>query len=177
MRFIDNLGVLVIFVSGGMAYLAGQFNMPFLIPSAIALFGAFAVLLGLDTFIQGKFQLFDRYYSRRENYSGISARLLGIIFFLFGAGLILYSASEWLTPGSAEKALEGMVESNRGWGILLIVFGIFLLLFGLVRLISGSAHSPEQRNMWVDLGFRMRGLLSLVIGGLLLIAGGWLFIQ
>jgi len=176
MRFVDKAGILVIFISGGMAYLAGQFHMPFLIPPAIAIFGCYALLLGVDTFIQGKFQLFDRYYNLREHYSGLSARLLSVIFFLFGAMLVVYAAVEWLAQGMAEKYLTVLVESNRGWGILLITFGLFTLLFGLVRLISGSAHSPDERNRWTDFGFRTLGLIGSLAGFLLIVAGCFLLI-
>jgi len=174
MRIVDKLAVPVIFIAGGMAYLAEKFELPFLIPLAIAVFGAFALLFGADTFIQGRIQLFDRYYSRREYYSGLSARLLGVIIFLFGTGILLYSASEWFQPGKANQFLTSLVESNRGWGILLIVFGFFTPLFGIIRLISGSAHSPEQRSLWVDLGFRVQGLIGTVFGALLLAVGIWL---
>jgi hypothetical protein len=121
--------------------------------------------------------MFDRLYSRRETYSGLSARLLGVIIFLFGAGLMLYSAWDWFAPGKAGEFLAGLVETNRGRGILFITFGFFTLLFGLIRLVSGSAHSPELRSTWVDFGFRIQGLIGSVIGILLLIAGGWLFIK
>lgn len=151
--------------------------MPFLVPLAIAIFGAFALTLGADTFVQGRIQLFDRLYSRRENYSGLSARLLGVVIFLFGAGLLLFALWDWLTPGDAGEVLGEFVMSQRGLGVFLMVFGFFTLLFGLIRLISGSAHSPEERNAWVDLGFRLRGLITIIVGILLFIAGGWLFIQ
>lgn len=142
MRIAEKLAVPVIVIAGGMAYLSKQFDMPFLIPIAIAVFGAFALPLGLDIIAQGRIQLFDRLYSRREHYTGLSARLLGIAVFLFGAGLILYSIWEWFAPGKAGELLAGLVETNRGWGILLITFGSFTLLFGLMRLISGSVSPP-----------------------------------
>lgn len=177
MRLVDKAAIPVFLLAGGMVYLSEQFDMPFLIPIAIALLGIFALLLGADTFIQGRIQLFDRLYSRREQYSGLSARLLGIIIFLFGAGLIFYSVWEWIEPGMAGKFLAGLVVTNTGRGILFMIFGFFTLAFGLVRLISGSAHSPEQRSTWVDLGFRIQGLIGSVIGILLLLAGGWLYIK
>ena len=177
MRLVDKLAVPAIVIAGGMVYFAEQFDMPSLIPIAVALFGAFALLLGADTFIQGRIQLFDRLYSRRESYSGLSARLLGVVVFLFGAILIFYAGWEWLMPGKAGEFLAGLVKTERGLGIFLIVFGSFTFLFGLIRLISGSAHSPAERSAWVDFGFRFQGLIGFVVGILLLIAGGWLFIK
>lgn len=177
MRLVDKAVIPVFLLAGGMVYLSEQFDMPFLISIAIALLGIFALLLGADTFIQGRIQLFDRLYSRREQYSGLSARLLGVIIFLFGAGLLLYSGWDWVQPGKAGEFLAGLIESNRGWGVLLIVFGFFTLLFGVIRLISGSAHTPEQRSAWVDFGFRIQGLIGSVIGILLLLAGGWLYFK
>jgi hypothetical protein len=91
--------------------------------------------------------------------------------------LIFYSVWEWIAPGMAGKYLTGLVTTNAGRGILFMIFGFFTLAFGLIRLISGSAHSSEQRSAWVDLGFRIQGLIGSVIGILLLLAGGWLYIK
>jgi hypothetical protein len=56
----------------------------------------------------------------------------------------------------------------------MIAFGIFPLLFGMVRVISGSAYRTEQRSVLTDLGFRLGGAVSIITGGLLLLAGLWL---
>lgn len=174
MRIADKLAVPVILIAGGMVYLAEQFNKPQLIPIALGIFGVFALILGTETFIQGKILLFNRLYSRREHYSGPPARLLGVIIFLFGAGILTYTAWDWLQPGQAGEFLAGLMGSNRGRGVLLITFGFFTLLFGLIRLISGSAHSEEQRQALVDAGYRIRGSVNIVIGALLMAAGVWL---
>lgn len=174
MHIADKLAVPVIITAGGMVYLAGQFNLPYLIPLALGGFGLFALLLGMETFIHGKIQLLDRRYSRRENYSGLPARLLGAMIFLFGVGILTYTAWDWIQPGKAGDFLAGLVETNHGRGILLVTFGFFTLLFGLIRLIAGSAHNKEQRQAWVDLGFRMQGLIGFIVGGLLMAAGAWL---
>lgn len=176
-RFVEKLAIPVIFIAGGMAYLSKRFDMPFLVPIAIAVFGVFALLLGADTLIQGQIQLFNRLYNRREYYVGISARLLGIIILLSGAGSIAFVVWDWFTPADAGQLLGEFVKSKRGLGVFLLVFGFFTMLFGLIRLISGSAHSPEERNAWTDLDFRLHGLLNLIVGALLFIAGGWLFVQ
>lgn len=177
MRLVEKLAVPAIVIAGGMVYLAEQFEMPFLIPVAVAILGIFAVLLGADTMIHGRIQLFDRLYSRRETYSGLPARLLGVIIFLFGTGLILYAVWEWLVPGRVGDFLAEIVKTQRGLGVFLAILGFFTALFGLIRLISGSAHNPEVRSAWVDLGFRVQGLFGLIVGILLLIAGGWLLVK
>jgi hypothetical protein len=140
----------------------------------MGIFGVFALILGVETSIEGRIQLFNRLYSRREHYSGPSARLLGAIIFLFGGGIVTYTAWDWIQPGKAGDFITGLVGSNRGRGILLITFGFFTLLFGLIRIIAGSAHSDEQRQVLVDVGFRMRGFVNFVIGILLVTAGVWL---
>lgn len=174
MRLIERVSFLIIMLAGGMVYLAERFQLPILIPLAIEIFGLFAVWLGADTLFHGEIQLFNRLYSRRENYSGVSARLLGVIIFLFGVGVTLYSIWEWMQPGAAENFLVGLVESPRGWGIILITFGFFSLLFGVIRLIAGSAHRREERSAIVDLGYRARGLFTVIFGIILLAAGVWL---
>lgn len=121
--------------------------------------------------------MLDRHYSRREHYSGLSARLLGLINLLFGAGILFHTIVEWMILSLANAFPEGLVDTNRGRGVLCLVFGFFILLFGLIRLISGSAHSPELRSGWVDLGFRLRGLFGGVIGILLSAVGVWLILM
>jgi hypothetical protein len=174
MSIAEKLAVSAILIAGGMVYLAEQFNMPQLIPFALGIFGVFALILGAETFIEGKIQLFNRLYSRREHYAGLSARLLGAIIFLFGVGIVTYTAWDWIQPGKAGDFLTGLVGSNRGRGILLIAFGFFTLLFGLIRMIAGSAHNKDERQALVDVGFRMRGLVNFVVGILLIAIGTWL---
>jgi hypothetical protein len=173
MRIIEKLAVPIFLVAGGMAYLADEFNMPFLLPVAFSIFGLFAVALGAGTLLQGRIQLLDRLYSRREHYSGLSARLLGLIILLFGAGILLHTIVEWMNPGMANAFLVSLVDTNRGRGVLCTTFGLFILLFGLIWLISGSAHNLELRSGWVDLGFRLWGLFGVLIGILLGIVGVW----
>lgn len=177
MRLIEKAGVSVIVIAGGMIYLAEYLHLPSLIPIAIGIFGLFGIWLGVDTFIHGKIRLWNRLYSRREDYSGAPARLLGTIIFLFGASVSLYAFLEWTQPGMAGNYLAGLVESSRGWGILLIAFGFFTLLFGLIRLFAGSAHRPEDRRGVVDFSYRMRGSVNIVAGVLMLILGGWLMFK
>jgi len=174
MRLIDKASVPIFVIAGGLVYLSERYQLPVLIPIAIAIFGLFGVWLGTDTFIRGEIQLFNRRHSRRENYAGAPARLLGIIIFLFGVCVTLYSVSEWLQPGVAEDFLSGLVRSSQGWGIILIIFGFFSLLFGLIRLIGGSAHRQEERRTIVDFGYRVRGLFNVIFGILLMAIGLWL---
>lgn len=157
-----------------MAYLSERYDLPQLVPVAIGLLGFFALVLGIETMAQGKIQLFDRLYSKREHYSGLTARLLGLLIFLFGIGILLYILWDWLQPGIPGKLLSGLIFTNQGRGILLITFGFFTTAFGLIRLIAGSAHIKEQRQLLVELGFRIRGLIGFVVGALLIAAGLWL---
>jgi hypothetical protein len=174
MKFADKLAVPAIVIAGGMVYVAEEFNLPYLVPLAVGLFGLFGIILGIETFTSGRIEMFNRLYSRRENFTGAPARLFGVMIFLFGIGVTLYAFFEWTQPGMAGKFLEGLVGSSRGWGILFITFGFFTLLFGLIRLIAGSAHRPEERSGAVDFGYRARGLVNVVVGVILLVAGVWL---
>lgn len=171
MKIAQKLAVPAIIIAGGLVYAAEQFNLPVLVPLAMGLFGVFAVLLGIETFTSGRIEMFNRLHSRREYFSGLPARLFGIIIFLFGAGVTYFAFLEWTQPGVAGKSLAGLVGSSLGWGILLLAFGFFTLLFGLIRLIAGSAHRPEERRGAVDLGYRVRGLINIIIGLILLGAG------
>lgn len=173
MRIVDKLAVPVILIAGGLVYLAERINMPILTLLAMGIFGVFAILLGAGTIIQGRIQMFDRLYSRREHYSGLPARLLGLVILLFGVGIVAYVVMEWMRPGEAGTFLSGLVDSNRGRSILLFIFGFFTLLFGLVRLVAGSAHSKEERRFLTDLWFRFQGLIGTVVGILLLAVGVW----
>lgn len=158
-------------------YAAEKLNLPYLIPLAMGLFGLFGIILGIETFASGRIEMFNRLYSRRENFSDLPARLFGVMIFLFGAGIALYAFFEWTQPGTAGESLAGLVKSTRGWGILLITFGFFTMLFGLIRLIAGSTHRPEERSAVTDFGYRARGLVN-IISGLAALAGGvWLMFK
>lgn len=174
MRLIDKAGIPVIVIAGGMVYLAERYQLPFLIPIAIGVFGLFAIWVGLDTFVRGEISLWNRLHSRHENYSGLPARLMAIIILLFGAGLTLFAVWEWMQPGAAGDLLTGLAESPQGWGIILSTVGFFSLLFGLIRLISGSAHKNEYRSASTDLGYRTRGLINTIFGIIMLVVGFWL---
>lgn len=177
MKITDKLAVPAIVIAGGMAYAAEEFNLPYLIPLAMGLFGLFGIILGIETFASGRIEMFNRLYSRRENFSGLPARLLGVMIFLFGAGVTLYAFLEWTNPGTAGEYLAGLVKSSRGWGILLITFGLFTLLFGLIRLVAGSAHRPEERSAVTDFGYRARGAVNIIIGLAALAGGVWLMFK
>ena len=174
MRPIEKAAVPVIVIAGGLVYIAEQFKQPSLIPIAIGLFGLFALWLGADTFARGEIRAFDRFYNSRESYAGISARLLAIIIFLFGGGLTIFAAWEWLRPGEGARFLANLAATKQGLGIAIAVFGVFTLLFGLVRLIAGSAWKKEERTTLDEIGFRVRGFIGVIVG-LVLIGGGlWL---
>lgn len=176
MKIADKLAVPAIIIAGGMVYAAEEFNLPYLIPLAMALFGLFGVMLGVETFVNGEIKMFNRLYSRREYFSGVPARLFGVLIFLFGTAVALYAFFEWTQPGVAGEYLAGLVKSTRGWGILLITFGFFTLLFGLIRLIAGSARRLEERSGAVDFGYRARGVINIVVGTFLVGLGIWLLI-
>ena len=177
MKIADKLAVPAIVIAGGMVYAAEEFNLPYLIPLAMGLFGLFGVILGIETFASGRVEMFNRIYSRRENFSGLPARLFGVMIFLFGVGVTLYAFLEWTNPGTAGEYLAGLVKSSRGWGILLITFGLFTLLFGLIRLVAGSAHRPEERSAVTDFGYRARGAVNIIIGLAALAGGVWLMFK
>ena len=177
MKLADKLAVPAIVIAGGLVYVAEEFNLPYLIPLAMGLFGLFGIILGIETFTSGKIEMFNRLYSRRENFSGLPARLFGIMIFLFGAGVTLYAFLEWTQSGTAGEYLAGLVKSSRGWGILLITFGFFTLLFGLIRLIAGSANRPEERSVVTDVGYRARGVINVVVGLVALAGGVWLMLK
>lgn len=173
LKIADKLAVPALLLAGGMVYAAEEFNLPYLIPLAMGLFGLFAVILGIETFASGRSEMFDRLYSRREHFSGVPARLFGVLIFLFGVGVALYAFFEWTQPGVAGKFLASLVQTNRGRGVLAIVFGFFTLLFGVIRLIAGSAHSKEERRVLIDINFRVWGVINLIVGMLLLGVGVW----
>lgn len=177
MKIADKLAVPALLVSGGMVYAAEEFNLPYLIPLAMGLFGLFGIILGIETFASGRIEMFNRFYSRREYFSGMPARLFGVMIFLFGAGVMLYAFFEWTQPRMAGEYLAGLVKSTRGWGILLIIFGFFTLLFGLIRLVAGSAHRPEERRAVTDFGYRARGVVNIIIGLAALAGGVWLMFK
>ncbi|MBI4731168.1 MAG: hypothetical protein HY781_03395 [Chloroflexi bacterium] len=150
MRIIDKASVPAIVLAGLLVYLAERYQLPILIPAALALLGLFAIWLGGDTFVRGEIRMYDRFYVRREFYSGLPARLLATIMLL------------------------PLVKTWPGLGIFLAAIGFFTLLFGLIRLITGSAWQQHERRPLDEAGFRLRGLFGLIAGILLIVLGLWL---
>ena len=106
MKLADKLAVPAIVIAGGLVYVAEEFYLPHLIPLAMGLCGVFAIVLGVETFVNGGIKMFNRLYSRRETYSGLPARLFDVMIFLFGAGISLYAFIEWTSPGTAGEYLR-----------------------------------------------------------------------
>lgn len=108
MKIADKLAVPAIVIAGGMAYVAEEFNLPYLIPLAMGLFGLFGIILGIESFASGRIEMFNRLHSRREYFSGVSARLFGVMIFLYGV------ESRFL-PSSNGRNLAQQVSIWRAW--------------------------------------------------------------
>jgi hypothetical protein len=177
MKIAGKLAVPAIIIAGGLVFIATEYDLPYLIPLAMAIFGIFALILGIETIITGRIEMLNRFYSRREFFSGLTAHLYGVMILLFGLGITLYTFFDWIRPGTPGKYLEGLVGSPLGWGIMLVTVGLFTIMFGLIRLIAGSAHRPGERSGTIDLGYRVRGLINILIGVILLGGGIWFLIK
>jgi hypothetical protein len=174
LRPIEKAGVLVLVGLGALVLLSEYLGMPRLMPLALALLGLVAVFTGVDTAFRGSLTAFDRHSSRREYYTGLPAYLIAAAILLIGAALVLFSVWDFMQPGAVRSFLEGLWDTNRGRGMLLMTAGVFPFLFGLVRVLAGSAYRQDQRSKLVDFGFRLGGVAGMAVGLLLMAGGAWL---
>jgi hypothetical protein len=177
MHSLKKAVVILVILAGASAYAADYFGLAHLIPLAMALFGVLISFIGVNSLTQGRLSLREDNTSRREYYADGFAYLLGAMIMFFGAGLLFYGIWSWLQPQTASGFLAKLVESHQSWGLLLMAIGFFTCVFGLARLIAGSGQPAEPGRERVDRALRIRGLLSMLVGVVVLAGGFWLLIR
>lgn len=165
---------ITLIAAGVCSFIGIRFSLPPFNFLALILLGITSLLAGIQVVVKKEAFFLPRgeRASRRrsELYSGLAAQLWGIIFILFGLGLLLGGAAALFIPEQAQATVDRLFDSAAGWGILLIVLGVLAGLYGLTRLLSGAA-AVSRRMVWRNAGYRLLGGFLLLLGIALVAVG------
>lgn len=161
---------IILFALACLFLFAGErFDLPSLLFLGVMSLGGLGLVLGVEVIMKRQASFNIRradHVIGSENYSGCAAQLWGLMFVLFGLSFILAALAGLFQPREARVLIDQAFATTLGWGLLGTAIGIFLSTYGLTRLLAGSARAA--RNLLGharDLGYRLFGLLCLLIGG------------
>jgi len=167
---------IALFALACLFFFAGErFDLPSLLFLGVMSLGGLGLVLGVEVIVKRQASFSIRradHVIGSESYSGCAAQLWGLMFVLFGLGFILGALAGLFQPREARGMVDQAFATPLGWGILSSVIGIFLSTYGLTRLLAGSAG--VARNLLGharNVGYRLFGLLCLLIGGGLVVLG------
>lgn len=111
-----------------------------------------------------------------ERFSGLRARMWGVLFLVFGGFVGLSTLAGMLLPGGAETFWAQFLSTPRGWGILFVGMGAVAMTYGIIRILAGSALLGSGLGAQVlNCSERVFGAVVMLLGlGLAML--GWVFI-
>jgi hypothetical protein len=167
---------IALFALACLFFFAGErFDLPPLLFLGVISLGGLGLVVGVEVIVKREASFNIRRANHvigSENYSGCAAQLWGFMFVLFGLGLVLGALAGLFQPQQALAIVDQAFATPLGWGILSTVLGIFTATYGLTRLLAGGAIAA--RNLLGharDMGYRLFGILCILIGGGLVVLG------
>lgn len=160
------VGIALLALGAGLAALGQATGGPFL-GAAIAVWGAAAMVAGLDSVIRRRHRTGERDSSDlpREHF-GFSAVVFGLTFFLVGVGLIV--AGTALAAG-ANDGLWSWVGDNTG--AFIMALGAWVCVVGVATVISRWRYVEVSTVWWQRLPGMSVGLVTMAIGAAALAVG------
>ena len=166
---------LAIFLAGvGIAFVGDRVSNPFLLGAGLASMGFGTALSGLQSVITRKAEFVPWFntYRPATTYTGLSGVLWGILFIGLGVLMVVAGLATAFVPGGWQSVLDSVVMGPLAWGLLIGGSGVVVVILGLIRVISGTAFAnPEVGTRLMDVGERLGGLVMLVLGSVLILAG------
>ncbi len=173
---IENLGVYVFLVSGGLVWASERFSIPWLGSAAVLLFGLWVLAWGIEVAFKGEVTLINHDKRRYEFFSGIPAGLWSAIFITAGIGILFLGWLDLSALDGVESFMDRALNSPAGWGTLLGIVGMVVAASGVIRILAGSATVSGNVSRWEEFVFRTGGFLKTLVGAaFLLLAAGLLF--
>ncbi len=126
--------------------------------------GAFALVSGIHAIVTKKVGFEPRNpatFGRTEIYTGLAAKLWGVLFLTFAVMLFILAGVTWFYPGGTEAFLTDFLAKPWGWGIILLGVGLTAMTSGFIRLLAGSAG---YYTGLADLVERIGGAIPLLLG-------------
>jgi hypothetical protein len=120
------------------------------------------IALGIEMLVTGR-AVFSTWpglsWGHYERFSGLTARLWGVLFLIFGGFLGL------ATLIGTEAFWSSLLATPRGFGILMLGVGASVMMYGVIRIIAGTALGDS------GLGAMVSNFLERFWGGLVLLIG------
>jgi len=140
------------------------------------LLGMLAVVVGAEVLRTGRafFQGGGPQALRRraESYTGLPARLWGLLFVVAGLMTMAGAVMAVADPQQPLQAFARLLGTRAGWGALLVAIGTALSFYGAIRLGGGGAATISSTALRVrDVGYRLFGAVCLLAGLALLTFG------
>jgi hypothetical protein len=162
-------GVLVF--AGVLAGAAGSaLKQTLLLAGGLALIGVGAVLMGLHAIVNGEWKVVRQQQSHsavvQATYSGLRARLIGLLVALFGVG---FTAASLLMLrdglGSASTAaLQNVMHSDAGLSVAIIGLGVFACIWGFVSILGSDEQNRSAGAVLVSLPLRLIAVVFMLAG-------------
>lgn len=155
---------LAIFLVGVAVALIGNFlSVSIVIKVGVLCICLAIVVLGVEMLVTGR-AVFSawaggRSWGHYEYFSGLTARLWGVLFLVGGGFLGL------TTLVGAEAFWSGLLDTPRGFGIFSLGVGAIAMMYGVIRILAGTAQ-PDS-----GLGALVSNFLERIFGGVVLFIG------
>lgn len=160
---------LALFLGGVAIALIGNFLSISIVMKAGFICICLAIIaLGIEMLVTGR-AIFSTWpglsWGHYERFSGLPARLWGILFLVFGGFLGVFTAADAIFPGGAEAVWSKFMDTPRGVGIFSLGAGAIAIMYGVIRVIAGSALAGS------GLGATVSNFLERTWGGFVLLIG------
>ncbi len=159
----------VLFLGGVAIALLGSFLSISIVMKAGFICICLAIIaLGIEMLMTGR-AVFSTWsgqsWGHYERFSGLTARLWGILFLIFGGFLGGVTVAGAIFPSGAEAVWATFMNTPRGFGLVLLSVGAIATTYGVIRIIAGTALPGS------GLGASVSSFLARIWGGSVLLIG------
>ncbi len=159
----------VLFLGGVAIALLGNFlSIPIVMKAGFICICLAIIALGIEMLVTGR-AVFSTWsgqsWEHYERFSGLTARLWGILFLIFGGFLGVFTVASAIFPSSTETVWAKFMDTPRGFGLVLLSVGAIATMYGIIRVIAGTALPGR------GLGASVSNFLARIWGGAVLLIG------
>lgn len=146
--------------------------------AGVLVIGATALVAGIEMVRTGR-AVFESSGPREtlrpaEDFTGIAARMWGVIFLIAGLLTIIGAAATVVSPERTQATVLAFMETRQGQGAGIAFLGTLTTLYGIIRTFGGSGwRITNVYRRTRDVGYRLLGIVCILIGGALIALGGY----
>ena len=167
---LNTAGGVLVFAGVLAGAAGGALKQTVLLAGGMALIGVGAVLLGLYAIVHGEWKVMRRrrYHSAvvQATYSGLRARLIGLLVALFGAGFA--AASLLMLRGglgnASPVALQQFMHSDAGLSVAILGLGVLACIWGFVNVLGSDERNRSAGAILMSLPLRLIAVVFMLAG-------------